>query len=85
MRKRGQPLFFLNQAFQLGRSVVGLQFHLEMPPESTREIVSNCRAELIPAKYIQSETVILEAELEKYRITNNLMQELLSFLQKMLR
>ncbi|MEA1922398.1 MAG: gamma-glutamyl-gamma-aminobutyrate hydrolase family protein [Pseudomonadota bacterium] len=70
-----------NQAFQLGRSVIGLQFHLEMTPESIREIVAHCRAELLPAKYVQSETAILGAELEKYRDTNNLMLELLSFLK----
>ncbi|MGH6636305.1 MAG: type 1 glutamine amidotransferase [Gammaproteobacteria bacterium] len=35
-----------NQAFQLRKSVIGLQFHLETAPETAREIVANCRAEL---------------------------------------
>jgi len=70
-----------NQAFQLGRSVIGLQFHLETTPESAREIVSHCRTDLSPSKYVQSEPTILAAPPEKYRAMNNLMREILSFLQ----
>ena len=70
-----------NQAFQLGRSVMGLQFHLETTPESAREIVAHCRAELLPSKYVQSEAAILAAPPEKYRAINNLMSEVLSFLR----
>ncbi|SEM19892.1 GMP synthase-Glutamine amidotransferase [Syntrophus gentianae] len=70
-----------NQAFQLGRSVIGLQFHLETTPESARQIVEHCRNELIPAAYVQSEDAILAASPEKYGAINNLMSRLLSFLQ----
>jgi GMP synthase-like glutamine amidotransferase len=70
-----------NQAFQLGQSVVGLQFHLETTPESARRIVEHCREELTPALYIQSETAILAAAPEKYGAINNLMAQLLTFLQ----
>jgi len=70
-----------NQAFQLERSVMGLQFHLETTPETLREIVSHCRAELLPSKYVQSEAVILSAGLEKYAVMNQWMAEVLSFLQ----
>jgi len=69
-----------NQAFQLGQSVIGLQFHLEMTPESVLEIVSHCRAELVPSKYVQSETVITGALPEEYREMNNLMADVLFFL-----
>ncbi|RJQ81293.1 MAG: amidotransferase [Desulfobacteraceae bacterium] len=69
-----------NQAFQLGRSVIGLQFHLETTPESAREIVANCRAELIPAKYVQTEEEILSARPEWYQSINQLMGNVLSFL-----
>ena len=48
-----------NQAFQLGQSVIGLQFHLETTPESARKIISHCRAELLPSRYVQSETAIV--------------------------
>lgn len=71
-----------NQAFQLGRSVMGLQFHLETTPESARELVSHCRAELVPSKYVQSEAAILAAAPEKYRVINTLMAEVLSFLTR---
>ena len=69
-----------NQAFQLGRSVIGLQFHLETTPESAREIIANCRAELVPAKYVQTEEEILSARPERYQSINQLMGELLTFL-----
>ena len=70
-----------NHAFQLVRSVMGLQFHLETTPESTREIVSHCREELIPSKYVQSEREILAVTPERYQSINNLMIEILSFLK----
>jgi len=69
-----------NQAFQLGRSVIGLQFHLETTPQSLQALVSNCRSELIPSKYVQTETTILSAGAEKFREINNLMARVLSYL-----
>jgi GMP synthase-like glutamine amidotransferase len=69
-----------NQAFQLGRAVIGLQFHLETTPQSAREIVSHCRAELIPSRYVQPESAILAASPEMYRNINGLMGEVLSYL-----
>jgi len=70
-----------NQAFQLGRSVIGLQFHLETTLESARDIVANCRDELIPSLYVQKEKQILSAPPERYRAINELMGSVLSFLQ----
>lgn len=71
-----------NQAFQLGRSVIGLQFHLETTPECARLLVENCRADLRPiTRYVQSEIDILSADLERYRAANALMGELLAYLQ----
>jgi GMP synthase-like glutamine amidotransferase len=69
-----------NQAFQLGKSVIGLQFHLETTPESARELVSNCRDELQQAKYVQTESEILSAKPETYNAINRLMSEILSYL-----
>ncbi|MBI2864666.1 MAG: type 1 glutamine amidotransferase [Chloroflexi bacterium] len=43
-----------NQAFQHGKGVVGLQFHLESSPESVKLLVQNCRDEIVPGRYIQS-------------------------------
>jgi GMP synthase-like glutamine amidotransferase len=69
-----------NQAFQLGKSVIGLQFHLETTPGSARQIVTHCRSELVPSKYVQSEERILRATHERYGVINSLMAEVLSFL-----
>ncbi len=71
-----------NQAFQIGRKVIGLQFHLEMTPESAQNLVSNCREELLPAKYVQSEAAIMEVAPEKFRENNREMDRILTFLTK---
>ncbi|MCF6248095.1 MAG: amidotransferase [Desulfobacula sp.] len=68
-----------NQAFQIGKSVIGLQFHLETTPDSAKKIVSNCRNELKQAKYIQTETQILSAKPEMYKSINTLMEDVLSY------
>jgi GMP synthase-like glutamine amidotransferase len=69
-----------NQAFQYGDNVIGLQFHLETTPETARAIVSNCRTELLPSKFVQPETIILDQSPEKYEAINNLMTKILLFL-----
>ena len=69
-----------NQAFQIGRQAVGLQFHLETTPQSAQELVRHCRAELVPSQYIQSEAAILAAAPERYMTINRLMGEVLSYL-----
>ncbi|MGD0276531.1 MAG: amidotransferase [Syntrophales bacterium] len=71
-----------NQAFQIGSSVIGLQFHLETTPESTRDIVLNCRDELISSKYVQTEGDILSAKPERYNSINLMMDNILSFLHR---
>jgi GMP synthase-like glutamine amidotransferase len=68
-----------NQAFQLGRRVIGLQFHLETTPESARDIVRNCRADLAPSRYVQSEAEILRVDPSTYGTINALMGEVLHF------
>ncbi len=69
-----------NQAFQLGRNAIGLQFHLETTPEAAKDLVGQCRHELVPAKFIQSEEAILSAASERYTAINVLMSDILSFL-----
>jgi GMP synthase-like glutamine amidotransferase len=66
-----------NQAFQIGRSVVGLQFHLEATAGAVRSLVESCRSELIPARYVQPEKDILAAPPGRYRRINRLMEEIL--------
>jgi hypothetical protein len=69
-----------NQAFQLGPSAIGLQFHLETTPETLRALVSNCRAELVQAAYVQPEETLAAAPASKYHAINGLMAEVLAFL-----
>lgn len=69
-----------NQAFQLGRSVIGLQFHLEASAASVREMIAACRDELVPSEFVQPEERILGAAAGRYRAINDLMSEVLAFL-----
>jgi GMP synthase-like glutamine amidotransferase len=71
----------VNQAFQLGKSVIGLQFHLETTPELAWQIVSHCRDELIPSTYIQTEKRILSVSPDRYKSINHLMNNILDFLR----
>ncbi len=71
-----------NQAFQIGNSVIGLQFHLETTLDSAQAIVANCRDELVTGEYIQTEQDILSASHERCRSINSLMGDVLEYLQK---
>jgi len=69
-----------NQAFQLGRSVIGLQFHLETTPQTAIELVSNCGNELTPSPSVQTAEEILRAGPDRYGAIHHLMDDVLSFL-----
>ena len=71
-----------HQAFQLGERTVGLQFHLEMTPESLQAIVHHCRDELVPARWIQDEATILDGAPEHFAMTHALMDRLLDWLTR---
>ena len=68
-----------NQAFQIGRNVVGLQFHLETTPESAALILEHCGDELVPGDYVQTEAKIREASEAACAEINRVMDELLSY------
>lgn len=53
---------FPNQGFIHGNNVVAFQFHLEVTPESVKELVDNCREEMVEGTYIQSEKEILSEQ-----------------------
>jgi hypothetical protein len=42
-----------NQAFCFGRHVLALQFHWEAHAESLAALISHCRHELVPARFVQ--------------------------------
>ena len=69
-----------NQAFQYGRRVLGLQFHLEMTPQSVAELVAAGRDQLVPERWVQPAAEILAAPARRYRTANRLMAGLLSYL-----
>jgi GMP synthase-like glutamine amidotransferase len=71
-----------NQAFQFGRHVIGLQFHLETTPESVRNLVDNCRGELIPGEYVQTEKELGQIEDTAYAEINSLMDSLLFYIME---
>ena len=71
-----------HQAFQLGERAIGLQFHLEMTADSLRAIIDNCRAELVPARWIQDEAAILAHAEGQFAATHALMDRLLAWLTR---
>ncbi len=71
-----------NQAFQIDRHVIGLQFHLETTPDSAQAIVAHCREELVAGKYIQTEQDLLSAPQERYQAINTLMGQILDYLHR---
>jgi GMP synthase-like glutamine amidotransferase len=70
-----------NQAFQIGRQVIGLQFHLETTPESAAALLDHCKGELIPGgPYVQTESDLREVPSTVYGEINRLMDKVLSYI-----
>jgi GMP synthase-like glutamine amidotransferase len=69
-----------NQAFQIGRNAIGLQFHLETTLESASALIENCRDELVPGPYIQSEPELRSTPPHFYQAANSVMNDVLSYL-----
>jgi GMP synthase-like glutamine amidotransferase len=69
-----------NQAFQLKRNVIGLQFHLETTPDSALAILENCRSELVPGPYVQTEQELRAIPVSRYQAINRLMSDVLAYL-----
>lgn len=53
----------VNQGFILDNQVVGLQFHLEVTPDSVASLVENCSNELDGSEYVQSIDNLMATEL----------------------
>jgi len=77
-----QSLGCENQAFQVGRQVMGLQFHLETTPTAADAILTHCRHELVDGPYIQAEAVIRSVPSSTYHRVNALMAEVLDYLAR---
>lgn len=69
-----------NQAFQAGRNIIGLQFHLETTPEAAQALVTHARDEMVKAPFVQTERKILTPPAGTYPAAHRLLNELVSFL-----
>ncbi len=69
-----------NQAFEYGRHVVGLQFHLEYSARSIEKMLVHCADELVEAPFIQSRDQITEGLAHLRRASEVLDAILRSFL-----
>jgi GMP synthase-like glutamine amidotransferase len=72
-----------NQAFQIGRNVIGLQFHLETTPETADQIIRHCRDELVPGRYVQTEAALRAVPDVVYGEINRVMADVLSYLTRL--
>ncbi|MBL1432377.1 MAG: type 1 glutamine amidotransferase [Gammaproteobacteria bacterium] len=66
-----------NQAFSVADRVLALQFHLEMTPSSTHNIIQFCANDLVSDRYIQDAATIANTN-EHYDASNVLMNKLLN-------
>ena len=68
-----------SQAFLSTDRVLALQFHLETTRESAPPLIDNCRHELVPGPWVQTEQEIVEG-LEKFTGINLTMEGILDYL-----
>jgi len=72
-----------NQAFQVGKNVIGLQFHLETTADLVANILDNCLEDLAePGKYVQPEAGLRTTPASSYPGINQIMGEVLTYLTK---
>ena len=69
-----------NQAFQLGKNVIGLQFHLETTMETTELMIENCPDDLANGRYVQSVDVMRKATAVNDNNANRLVFAILDYL-----
>lgn len=69
-----------NQAFQIGRRAIGLQFHLETTPQSAASLIENSRHEMTPGLFVQTEADLAAVPAGRYPAINALMEQVLDYL-----
>jgi GMP synthase (glutamine-hydrolysing) len=65
-----------NQAFVLGKRVVGLQFHLEMTTSSLEKLIDHCRSDLDESPFVQRPADML-ADRTRFKEANAMLDNLL--------
>jgi GMP synthase-like glutamine amidotransferase len=71
-----------HQAFQFGERTIGLQFHLETTPASVETLVANCRHELVPGRFVQTEAELNAVDGQTYTAIHAHMERLLDYLTR---
>jgi GMP synthase-like glutamine amidotransferase len=66
----------MNQAFELGQNVIGLQFHLESKIESIGKLIDNCGQQLTEQEFVQTSSQMKE-RYKEVQLINELMSNLL--------
>ncbi|MHC4266709.1 MAG: type 1 glutamine amidotransferase [Planctomycetota bacterium] len=66
----------INQAFELGQNVIGLQFHLESNAKSIGKLIDNCGQHLTEQAFVQTSSQIKEKH-EDAKLINELMSNVL--------
>ncbi|CAK7193303.1 hypothetical protein COMNV_01518 [Commensalibacter sp. Nvir] len=69
-----------NQAFQIGKTVIGLQFHPEITPYSLQTMVNHTPIELTNESYVQPAQQLLSVPTEYFIQNHRLVDKLLSYL-----
>lgn len=69
-----------NQAFQIGRHVIGLQCHLETTPEFIEEVMPHLGTGHDGSRHVQSAATICAARPEVYARANDVLDEALAYL-----
>lgn len=69
-----------NQAFVWNNRVIGLQFHLEFTPQSTKSLIDKSQHELVEAPWIQNEQEMLADE-TRFRAGNEIMAGILRHIE----
>jgi GMP synthase (glutamine-hydrolysing) len=69
-----------HQAFSMGDRVLGLQFHLEVTPEATLDLINNCEDELTAGTWIQARDDML-LNPARFERANSVMTSLLAYME----
>ncbi len=69
-----------NQALQVGRRVIGLQFHPEATPDWVRTVLAHSPGSLRPGPYVMAENALTADLAERCRIGNSLAERLMEFI-----
>jgi len=71
-----------NQAYQLNKNVIGMQFHLETTPQSAQALMENCSDELVAGEYIQPKSQMCSVPDEAYKEINELMGRVMDYVTR---